>query len=118
MGDFVFLNSADKRTAQESDLKFGFDKGDLKLNKLLLHLSLLLSQIFIRFYLQCLVNVPDLSLSFLDLKLNFDSFIRLEQDLDLVFLDELVFGVEEPELEGGVDDVGDGSRWEEVGELD
>ncbi len=118
MGDFVFLNPADKRTAQESDLKFRLDKGDLKLNKLLLHLGLLLSQILIRFYLQRLVNVPNLSLSFLDLKLNLDSFIWLEQDLYLVFLDELVFGVEEPELEGGVDDVGDGGCWEEVGELD
>jgi hypothetical protein len=36
----------------------------------------------------------------------------------LVFLDELVLGVEEAELKGRVDDVGDGWGWQKVGQLD
>ena len=52
MRDFMLLDSADKCTAEESHLQFGFYEGDLELYILLLHLALLtISCLLISFYL-------------------------------------------------------------------
>lgn len=96
MRDFVLLDSLYDCSAPKGYLKFGFDECYLKLQVFLLELSLFIP---IRLRLKCfdlhsLIDIANLLLPSLDLKLYLNSLIGLKLNLNLISLDELIFGIQ------------------------